>query len=441
MGADAIYLTPIQPAPSNHKYDADSYIGVDENLGGDEAFQRLVECTRQAKMGLIMDGVFNHVGYRHQWAVEAREKRGRQNWFRPHPDNPETPCCWRGSRNLPELDTENPEVINALLYSDSGPFQYWSARGVTGWRLDCANDLGMDFCRIVTSLARQIRASTGGLDDGVIGEVMAFAAQWTARGTLDGVMNYWFRETVLGLLTGQISPAMAREAFLIAFRSFSLAGLLRSWNMLSSHDTPRLAHLLPRESQRRVAFAMQYFLPGVPLLYYGEELGMQGGPDPDNRRPMDWSALDPGATEPPLVSYLRQLAQIRSENPVLREGGVRPCIADAASGLLAFLRYNARNFTDFAVLIINPTDEPTPANTLVFVPSEGMFDGLPLVNQIPGNSPDIVTAKSGTLQVRHFPPMSAALYLPAPNTISGYSFHKPCYRKSSVNQLSRRNRT
>jgi alpha-glucosidase len=267
--------------------------------------------------------------------------------------------------------------------------------------------------------------------DGVIGEVMAFAASWTREGVLDGVMNYWFRETVLALLTGRLSSEAAERAIQIQLNQFPAAGLQRSWNILSSHDTPRLATLLPQESQRRVALALQFFLPGIPVLYYGEELGMHGGPDPDNRRPMDWSEADRTRPSPGnLTPWIQRLAKLRTEQTVLKSGEVRFGISNASSGLLTILRQNPDNPTDFAVLVVNPSDKACGAEETVLIPCEGMFDALPMVNALSDNRLDSVVAQSGSIRLRYFPAMSAALFLPAPGSIPAYNFFKPCWTSS-----------
>src|SRR5262245_38498453 len=153
LGADAIYLTPIFRAPSNHKYDTADFDAVDEAFGGEPAFERLVQAARAHSLGLILDGVFNHVGDRHSWARQRRFLRG---------------SVWRGFPSLPGLDLGDP-ALREELFGESGVMARWTRRGATGWRLDCANDLGHEVCALATGAAR-----AAGARDGVIGEVMAF---------------------------------------------------------------------------------------------------------------------------------------------------------------------------------------------------------------------------------------------------------------------------
>jgi glycosidase len=435
LGVDAVYLTPIQPAPSNHKYDATSLLGVDERFGGIPALLGLADDLRQESMGLILDAVFNHVGSQHDWVKEVllNPRSPRALWFRQDAHTPEGMAFWRGHRSLPELDTAQSPVIQHIVDDPDGPVQYWLNHGITGFRIDCANDLGWDFCRRITqaTASRRNRDPSIGCD-GVIGEVMAFAASFTRRGRLDGIMNYWFREAVLGWLSGNLPTSQVQGIFEVMFRQFHHRSLIRSWNILSSHDTPRIANILPLESQRLVAFGLQFFLPGIPVLYYGEEVGMSGGADPANRLPMDWSAVDcPSDNQPSLSTAIRLMANLRRRYPVVKQGRVQVCPSDVHSGVLSFVRYNPACPVDFAILVASgPETDPRKSQT-IFVPCDGMFDGLPLVDALHSQPTTQLVAKAGTIRIPSMSPNSVALYVPDPKLKSGYTFFKPCWYPNS----------
>jgi alpha-glucosidase len=395
LGAGAIYLTPIFRAGSNHKYDTSSFDDVDERFGGIEAFERLAEACRARGLGLILDGVFNHTGDRHPWFTE--EKPG---FYRPG-------SFWRGYRSLPELDLSSVPVLQEI----DRIVEEWLRRGATGWRLDCANDLGFSACARIARVARE-----AGAKDGVIGEVMTYAEEWMREGYLDGVMNYWFRETALGLAKGEV-PAIQAAANLetLAARTRSEA-LLRSWNIVSTHDTPRLASVLPDRAARHLALALAFTTPGTPLLYYGEEIGMNGGADPDNRRPMIW---DEARWDRETLELVRTLASLRKKHRALSVGTYLPLPNPGTPDLLAFARTTSMP-SDVRVIVANGSARPLTAR--VFAPYSHLFDHLPLVDLLGRSAPLHVLA--GRFDVA-LAPHQLAIFAPDDTTIPGYRFFRP----------------
>ena len=392
LGADALYLTPIFRAPSNHKYDTESFDEIDERFGGDAAFDRLVEACRARGMGLILDGVFNHVGEWHPWFKERNE------WF--------LKSRWRGYGWLPELDLSREEVMAEV----DGILRRWIRRGATGWRLDCANDLGLGACGRAAALGREESAA-----DGVIGEVMTYAQDWVCDGVLDGVMNYYFRESVIGLVRGDVPAAQAAFNFKRMARHYRQKALLHSWNVLATHDTPRLSHLTSDATARAFAISLAFATPGTPLLYYGEEIGMTGGPDPDNRRPMSW---DERSWDRHTLEHVRRLAAIRRDKRALREGAYLPLPHPGVPRLLSFARTTERP-NEAVFVLANASPEPLEAR--VFAPYSHLFDALPLVDLL-GNEPTTrVSAGCFPVTLR---PWGVALFAPDDTTIPGYSFFR-----------------
>ncbi|MCX7625053.1 MAG: alpha-amylase family glycosyl hydrolase, partial [Candidatus Sumerlaeaceae bacterium] len=209
IGCDAVYLTPIFQAPSNHKYDVSDYYTVDQSFGGNEAFQRLAFTCRERDVGLILDGVFNHVGWRHPWFQRAQgdstaEETSFFNWIE-HPRDYE---CWQGHRTLPELNLNHPKVREALITGEESVLRYWLRQGATGWRLDCANDLGPELCSEIAKIV-----DTESARDGTIGEVMAYAEDFVHEKGVHGVGGYYFRATILALLNNEIPVAQAATNF------------------------------------------------------------------------------------------------------------------------------------------------------------------------------------------------------------------------------------
>jgi glycosidase len=286
----------------------------------------------------------------------------------------------------------------------------WLEKGATGWRLDCANDLGFRACRTITRIARRL-----GAIDGVVGEVMAYGEDWVKNRRLDGVMNYYFRESVVGVARGEIAPAQCAYNFEHMAGRFPMRALLRSWNILSTHDTPRLRSLVPDPSAERFARTLQFVVPGTPLLYYGEEIGLEGGSDPDNRRPMIWDEPHRGRD---LQAHIQKLAALRRDHRALKEGGYLAFPQPGEPRIIAFARTTARP-EDLVVVVANATQSPLWAR--VFTPCSFLFDSLPLVDLFGAH--ETVKVKAGRIDVQ-LEPWQVALFRPDDTTIPGYRFFR-----------------
>jgi alpha-glucosidase len=400
LGADALYLTPIFSAPSNHKYDTWSFDEVDPIFGGDGAFDRLVAACRERNIGIILDGVFNHVGETHPWFA-GPEKR---DWF---VRSERGVTGWRGMGWLPELDLGNSELLSALIEGPDSVGRRWLKRGATRWRLDCAKDLGVSVCDRIRRVAAE-----EGARDGVIGEIMSYGARW--GDALDGVMNYYFRETVVSLLEGRATGEQAAYNFERMAAEYRPLALERSWNVLGSHDTPRLRSLVPSLAARQLAYTLAFAFPGTPLVYYGDEVGMEGGADPHNRAPMAWEA---SRWEQPLFAHLQKLGALRRSRVALERGALLPLPQPGNKALIAFARTHEHP-TDTVLLIANGSDQPLSARA--WVPHSFLFDGVPLRDLLGGPS---LKLTSDRIDIE-LAPFQAALLQPDDSTIIGYSFWK-----------------
>ena len=398
LGADAVYLTPVFVAPSPHKYDTTDFDHVDPAFGGEAAFDRLVAACRARSLGLILDGVFNHVGEGHRW------RREHPDWF--------TGSDWRGFPTLRELDTAKPAVRRACC----DVVARWTARGATGWRLDCANDLGVPFAGELARAARD-----AGAVDGVIGEVMAYGAGWArADGPggagLDGVMNYWLRASALALASSSSPADQLQHALDRLAAESEPRALQHSWSLVGSHDTARLATALDDDAARiRLALALAFAYPGVPMLYYGDELGMHAAGDPDNRRPLP----PPSTWDSDRRALVSSLCALRRDEPALRDGRY-VSLAQPGTGLVAFARVTDRP-EETLLFVANAT--PRPLMRTVFVALPTMFDALPLSDLLDGSSTPR-HLQSGTLPLT-LPPHGCVLLRPRDDHPGGYRFFKP----------------
>ena len=410
LGVTGIYLTPLFASPSNHKYDATDFWRIDPMFGGDAALQRLATALHSQGLSLTLDAVLNHVSSQHPWFLAAQAgDLDKRDWFSFQSDG--SYQCWQDGNYMPELNLDNPQVRDALYRRPDSLVQHWLAQGVDHWRFDVAQDVGLP-------VAREMRSVVGERFPNacLLGELNGFSGSWFQGDPgFHGMMNYWYRTATLAWLGGAIDAAQMNHAVRDARKEYGLAGLLCSWNMLSSHDTPRLITTLGSAEKARLAMLMQFTLPGVPLIYYGEEIGMEGGADPDCRRPMRWDSTQWNTTQ---RDWVKRLIALRQSNPALQYGDAIVLGDRLPGNALVFLRY-----TDVpgeaALVVVNRDDKPLDA--LLLLPYSHWYDGVPLHDALGESAGTRVQAASVQLNVA---PNTAAVYLAA-EPYKNYRFFKP----------------
>lgn len=337
LGVTALYLTPIFTASSYHRYDTEDYFHVDPVLGGDAALERLVKALRARQMRIVLDGVFNHASHRHPHFVDIVQRGAKSpywTWFTVHGPGVETEPepnydCWAGVATMPEWNHANPEVRQYLL----SVVRHWiRTYGIDGWRLDTTEYLPPDFMRDIDRAAKAENPETF-----VLGEVMGLGTPWFRHDALDGVMHYKLWERLVSFLAEETWDAERFAASIRSiWRSYTHAGNYASLTLLGSHDKPRFRTLCGGDA-RRLLLATTFLLtfPGAPAVYYGDEIGLEGGEDPDNRRcfPWDETRWDHG-----ILEATRRLIALRRRHAALRTGAVVPVLA--AGRLLVFRRTN-----------------------------------------------------------------------------------------------------
>lgn len=355
MGFDALYLSPIFDARSNHRYDTGDYETVDPALGGDKAFDRLIAAAHARGMHVLLDGVFNHTGddsryfnrygtYPDIGAYQSPDSP-YADWyrFRNFPNEYE---CWWGIPILPRLNHENAD-LRRYFTGDGGIVARWLERGADGWRLDVADELSDTFLDSLTETAK--RTANG--QAAIIGEVWENAAdkisygkrrRYLQGGQLDSVMNYPFRNAVLDLLVRRDAAAFVGTLTEL-YASYPRAVSDSLMNLLGTHDTVRIltalgdpsegegrsneqlshAHLSPNARSRavsllKIASLLQYTVFGFPSVYYGDEAGLEGYRDPFCRRPYPW-----GQEDGELLAHYRMLGRLRATHKSLHGGDFR----------------------------------------------------------------------------------------------------------------------
>ncbi len=347
LGITALYLTPIFAAGTNHRYDTHDYLRIDPALGDTERLKSLVAAAHRLGIRVILDAVFNHCGDGF-WAFQDVVNRGSsslyRDWFTVHQwpirqDPPSYQTCG-GAPYLPKLNSLNPDLRHYLL----GVARYWiEETDIDGWRLDVPWKLPTDFWEEFCSTVRSVKP-----DAYIVGEVWRDPQPWLHL--WDGAMNYRLWDYLLDYC---VRDHMDAEDF--SFETGSLMTQLDGvapWmlNLVGSHDTPRLLTVCGGDDRRAVlALTALMTLPGTPMLYYGDEIGVEGENDPDCRRCMEW---DDRRWRPALMAATRRLIQLRRELLAFRCGSFTPLLC--FNGTLAFQRGSG---DDRVVVILNPRRE------------------------------------------------------------------------------------
>lgn len=340
LGVNTIYLNPIFLATSNHRYDTVDYMKIDPMLGDEDDLRGLIHDLHQNGMHLLLDGVFNHVGQESIYFQEAiKDKSSHYYWFN-FIDYPEKYQSWWGVSSLPEVNKSNPEYQD-FIYGDHGVLAKWMKDQVDGWRLDVADELPMDFLRNIRNRLMKENCQV------MIGEVWGDASDkfvnseyrpYTFGDNLTGVMNYPVRNFIVGLLTSENNDAeialMNKLALLV--EHYPTNFLRNCLNNIGTHDTVRIKTALQNDEKLvLLAFGLMFMLPGVPCIYYGDEAGLIGDKDPDNRRFFPW-----GRESRSLIAQVSKWINVRKQNPVLVKGKIG--FLHIATGINAIVRYDEK---------------------------------------------------------------------------------------------------
>jgi cyclomaltodextrinase len=337
LGITAIYLTPIFKADSNHKYDASDYLKIDPSFGTNAEFETLLAESHRRGIRVILDGVFNHTGSSHSFFRDCVRKGPASrywNWYRffgyPVTRSPKPNYeAWWGYAHLPKLRlADNPEV-QAYIFSVT---EHWTRLGIDGWRLDVPSEVANPSFWL--EWRRRVRAINP--EAYLVGEIWEDGLEWIDGHPFDAVTNYRFREAALGFFAYRNLTVDGLDERLSTLRA-KMGPMARdaTFNLLASHDVPRLVTEAAGDlSSVREAVLFQMVMPGAPVIYYGEELGLAGGRDPDNRRCMPWSKV----RDNEVLAFYKRLIAIRQAHPALRGGSVRTLLRHNDFRLFAFLR-------------------------------------------------------------------------------------------------------
>ncbi|HEE2207350.1 TPA: maltodextrin glucosidase [Klebsiella pneumoniae] len=355
LGVTALYLNPVFAAPSVHKYDTEDYRRVDPQFGGDAALLRLRHNTQRAGMRMILDGVFNHTGDSHPWFDRHQQGSGGAGH---DPDSPWRDWFtfseggqahnWLGYASLPKLDYRSTSLVNEIYAGEDSIVRHWlkAPWSMDGWRLDVVHMLGegggarnnLQHIAGITQAAKQAQPEAF-----VFGEHFGDARQWLQADAEDAAMNYrGFTFPIWGFLANtdiSYDPQKIDAQTCMAWMDNYRAGLshqqqLRMFNQLDSHDTARFKSLLGKDVARLpLAVVWLFSWPGVPCIYYGDEVGVDGNNDPFCRKPFPW---DPALQDTQLLALYQRMAKLRKAHQALRYGGCQVIYAE--DNVVVFVR-------------------------------------------------------------------------------------------------------
>ena len=368
LGISCLYLNPIVEARSNHRYDTSDYLKVDPILGTNEDFEELSRRAAELGIRIILDGVFSHTGADSIYFNRGERypvKGACQGKASPYYDwyefksFPNEYRCWWGFEDLPEVDELNKNWQNFVISGKDSVVKTWLRRGAAGWRLDVADELPDEALALIRKAAREENEDALILgevwEDAVIKESFGGRRNYALGYSLDTVMNYPLRSAVLDFAHRRIDAYGLRDFLLSQQMNYPAPMYYSLMNLLGSHDVERLSSALaskviiktlPREKQLELVFtaedyaeakkleklcaAIQFSLPGVPSIYYGDEQGMRGVGYPFNRLPFREDDAE-------LHSLYRELCHRREFSRALSTGHAR---FDAQSAdVLLILRY------------------------------------------------------------------------------------------------------
>jgi cyclomaltodextrinase len=369
LGINALYLNPIFDAPSNHKYDTRDYLRIAPEFGDLRVYLRLVKTLRQSGIRLLLDGVFNHTGDQF-WAFRDLVRRGSaspyQKWYHcqlPIIQSPQPNYeCWWGIGSLPKLNFYTPEVIRYILRVVA----FWTLTGIDGWRLDVPNEVRADFWPVFRRLVKALNPEAY-----LVGEIWEDATAWLQGDKFDAVMNYPLRELIMAFFAKQEMEAAAFDRELANLRARYSEAVTRSmFNLLSSHDTPRFLTVC-RGNDRRMLQALLFLFtyPGVPVLYYGDEIGMTGEKDPDCRRTMIWEET---RWHREIYQATKALIRLRKTRMALRRGEFKTALT-GGRGVYGYWRLYGQ---DRLLILFNGTERM--AEVAIALPPEGRGYWRPL---------------------------------------------------------------
>lgn len=363
LGVNALYLNPIFKSPSNHRYDTEDFLEVDPHLGGDAALKSLLDAAHARGMRVILDNVVDHTGDRHPLFRAARDGGPEREFYSFDPRFGRLGyAAFFGVASLPKVEYANLRAREHFITGPDSPVRRWIRFGADGWRIDVAHMIGangsdvgnLEIHRLMREAVRLENPDAYVFGERFLDAEAALQGPDITRtlsgptgGGEDGVMNYqgfglpvtdWLGERNVWDMPVRVPTNEVAERLFESWRVLPEPSRRAQYNLFGSHDIPRALFRFSEDlGKLQTAFALLFAFPGVPSVYYGDEIGMTGAGDPFNRAPMIW---DQSRWNTDVLGAVRKLAQARRSSAALKAGSLVWLHADGDE--IAF----ARPFTD-----------------------------------------------------------------------------------------------
>lgn len=432
LGITAIYLNPIFESVSNHRYDTGDYHRVDPFLGTNEEFAACCQTAKQMGIAVILDGVFSHTGadsiyfnrFHRYDSVGAYESKDSPYypWFR-FQDYPDTYESWWGVADLPNVEETEPSYMDFIIHDENSVLKYWMKQGISGWRLDVIDELPVPFLRDFYQTLKEENP-----DAVLIGEVWEDASnkisyseqrEYLCGHDIDSAMNYALRTIAVNFLLGQTDAGQMQRQLMHLIENYPAEHWYAMLNLISSHDIARILTVMtPKEAADAAAIgkqrvklltAWQMTMPGAPCIYYGDEAGVTGGKDPDNRRTYPWGHED---TE--MLQWTKDCTKLRHEHDAFQTGRFIPVYAEGS--VFAYVRsieggkdLFGKDSHDGRFLVAMNTS--TVAEKTITIQTDGLLYGtlMPLLDEA-----QPLPTVAGTVTVT-LPPLAVQVWQCAPS--------------------------
>ena len=382
LGVSCIYLNPIFEAHSNHRYNTADYMKIDSFLGDEKDLESLIKKAKKKGISIVLDGVFSHTGddsiyFNAKGRYDSLGAAQSVNspyfkWFN-FTEYPHKYAAWWGIKTLPETNENSPEFTE-FITGENGVIRHWLTKGIMGWRLDVADELPDEF---LDNIRKAVKAE--GEDKYLLGEVWEDATNKISYGArrrflrgkqLDSVMNYPFANAIVDFLKDADGSRIMNTVHDI-LENYPPEAVKTLMNHIGTHDTARILTRLGsdnmldgnREAQSRstlnewqygravkllkLASVLQFTLPGVPSIYYGDETGMQGFGDPFCRAGYPW-----GRENAELLEFYKALGKARRNCKAFASGNFIPVYSD--NNIVCFVRENEK---EKALIAVNRSEE------------------------------------------------------------------------------------
>lgn len=407
LGISAIYFTPVYKSPSNHRYDIDDYRAVDPQFGTNAEFAALTRRLQDRGIRTVMDFVFNHSSSSFAPFVDVVRNGAAspyRDWYFIHsypvqakqPPNYEAFGGWWGMPRLNEANDATGAYMRDVV-------AFWQKEiPLSGVRLDVADQLDQGFLRKLRTRVKELDRQTW-----IVGETWGDASQWLGGDQWDAAMNYPFMFACVDYFVDRKTDSAAFANQLMQLYHRYVPQVSRcEMNSLSTHDTPRfLTRCKGNQEMQRLAATLQFTWVGAPCIYYGEELGMEGGADPDNRRGMTWTKV---TADNPMLQYYKKLVRLRNRSKALQSGEPATLATNDSADTLAFSRTLGN---EIAIVVLNRSDQRKTVTIQLDLKTEYAIGKSSLVDALSGAT--VVRSPNDTLSVTLEPLHAAVLVQPS----------------------------